>query len=248
MKTLFFSSTPSIEAFSKGVELVNSVFMQYYLFKDEIKELQMKVIDVGWGLERLLWYMTGKPTVYDATFPNQIELIKKQAGVKVDDMILQKYKSMSAELNFEEVANLKEEKRRIAGKLGITLEQMNNQLKPLQATYSIADHARTLLFALTDGALPSNMAGGYNLRVILRRAMSFNEECNLNVDLMKIVEMHAHELKPMFPELSDKQNLKEINEILEVEKKKFEETKTKSRSIIVDFLKRKELLTTDKLI
>ncbi len=244
----FSAFGPSIEAFANGVELVNSVFMQYYLFKDEIKELQMKVIDVGWGLERLLWYMTGKPTVYDATFPNQIEFIKKQAGVKVDEAIMQKYKAMSAELNFEEVANLKEEKRRIAGKLGITLEQMNNQLRPLQATYSIADHARTLLFALTDGALPSNMAGGYNLRVILRRAMSFNEECNLNVDLMGVVEMHAQELKPMFPELSDKQNLKEINEILNVEKRKFEDTKVKSRSIIVDLLKRKEQITTDKLI
>ena len=38
------------------------------------------------------------------------------------------------------------------------------------------DHTRTLLFAITDGALPSNIGGGYNLRIILRRALSFIEE------------------------------------------------------------------------
>jgi len=244
----FSAFGPSIESFANGLELVNSVFMQYYLFKNEMKDLQMKVIDVGWGLERLLWYQTGKPTVYDATFPKQIEFIKKQGGVQVDQKMLKKYSVLSSKLNIEEAVNIKLEREKIANTIGISVKQLNEQIRPLQATYAIADHTRTLLFALTDGALPSNMAGGYNLRVILRRALSFNEEVNLNVDLMKIIEMHAHELKEIYPELSNSENMDNISKILDVEKRKFEDTKEKAKNTVIEILNKGEKITTEKMI
>lgn len=60
---------PSIEYFVRGLEVGNMVFMQYKTFHDGSREeLQVKVIDVGVGLERIPWLMNGTATSYTETF------------------------------------------------------------------------------------------------------------------------------------------------------------------------------------
>ena len=54
---------------------------------------------------------------------------------------------------------------------------------PFETLSIIADHTRTLLFAISDGSLPSNVGGGYNLRIILRRtALLARFGWNLNLE------------------------------------------------------------------
>jgi alanyl-tRNA synthetase len=67
----------------------------------------------------------------------------------------------------------------------------------------IADHIRTLTFALTDGAVPSNVGRGYVLRRILRRAVRYgrqmlNAKTGFFSDLVPVVVQHFGEA---FPEL-----------------------------------------------
>lgn len=60
---------PSIEYFVRGLEVGNMVFMQYKTFHDGSREeLQIKVIDVGIGLERIAWLYNGSATSYVDTF------------------------------------------------------------------------------------------------------------------------------------------------------------------------------------
>ncbi|MDA4129786.1 MAG: alanine--tRNA ligase-related protein, partial [Thaumarchaeota archaeon] len=103
--------------------------------------------------------------------------------------------------------------------------------------YSILDHSRTLLFAISDGMLPSNVGGGYNLRVIFRRAQDFVFDLGLSLDLSDLASLHAESLREIYPELSD--HLEEVKTILDVEKRKYWNAKERS-SKIVDSLKKGE--------
>ncbi|MFW6282557.1 MAG: alanine--tRNA ligase-related protein, partial [Minisyncoccales bacterium] len=111
-----------------------------------------------------------------------------------------------------------------------------SKIWPNVGLYSIAEHTRTLLVALTDGGLPSNTGGGYNLRAILRRALSFIDEFNWNIKLIDVVKWHAEELKNLFPELSDK--LGEVSDILVHEEKKYNATKEKAKNVLVKYLEK----------
>ena len=70
----------------------------------------------------------------------------------------------------------------------------------------IADHVRTLTFAITDGALPSNEGRGYVLRRILRRAVRYGMQ-TLGAKpgfFSQLVPIVAVELGGAFPELLEK--------------------------------------------
>ena len=73
---------------------------------------------------------------------------------------------------------------------GITDDQLNKMITPLEGMYLIADHLRTLIFAITDGALPSNVGGGYNLRMMLRRINGTMNRLNLKLDVDELIDSH----------------------------------------------------------
>ena len=77
------------------------------------------------------------------------------------------------------------------------------QTKTNIAIRVIADHIRTLAFAIADGQLPSNTGAGYVIRRILRRAVRYGYQVlNLKEPFFyKLVEVLTKEMGGAFPEL-----------------------------------------------
>ncbi len=237
---------PSMEFFSRGLELGNQVYMTFEQTPQGNKELNLKVLDMGMGHERNAWFAKGSSTSYEATFPTVVKRLYKDTGIKVNKKMINSFLPYAPYLNMDEIKTPVDEVwKNIAKKTGYEVKELKKHIIQLSALYSIADHSRSLLFTLNDGALPSNVGGGYNLRVILRRALGFIDKYGWDIKFNELCHMHAKYLKPLFPEL--KNNLKEIEKILEIEKIKYNNTKQKSKKIIANLTK-KESISDNKLL
>ncbi len=221
---------PCMEYFSRGLELGNQVYMMYEVTPSGNKELNLKVLDMGMGHERNAWFTSGTSTSYESVFPTVAKKLYNIAGIKVDNDLITKFLPYSSYLNVDEVEDINKTWKTVAEKVGVPVNELKDEIIPLSAIYSIGEHTRSLLVALSDGALPSNVGGGYNLRVILRRALAFIDKYKWDINLPDIAREHAKYLKPLFPELSE--NLDAVEKIFDVEKNKYEATKQKSTQII----------------
>ena len=235
----------SLEFFSRGVELFNQVYTMFEQTPEGPRELKLKVLDMGLGQERVAWFSQGTPNIYEAIFPYVLSKLREITRIELDLELYNKFSQYSAYLNIDEVEDMDKAWQRVAKELKINVKELKNKIIPMTGLYSIADHARSLLFAINDGKLPSNVGGGYNLRVIFRRAFSFIAQFKWDIDMADVCVWHAEELKDFFPEMSE--HLDEIREILNVEKMKFFTTKKKAGKILEKIIK-KGNISPDTLI
>ncbi|MBN2790134.1 MAG: alanine--tRNA ligase [Candidatus Delongbacteria bacterium] len=90
----------------------------------------------------------------------------------------------------------------------------------------IADHARALLFSISDGGMPSNEGRGYVIRRILRRASRFGNKLGLNEPFIyKVVEKVAEVMGGEFSEI--KTHLTHAQKIIKAEEVSFLKTLSK---------------------
>lgn len=238
---------PSMEYFANGIELGNCVFMQFQdLGNGKYEQLKKPVIDMGAGFERLAWYTNGTPTSYDITFAELLDYLKKYTGIKFDTKLLSEFYKFAGELNVDEVKDINQKYEMISKKLGYSKDELFKILNPIQAMYAICDHTKTLLYTSTDGMLPSNSGGGYNLRILARRIFDLNELYNFNLDFNKIFELHVSSLKHFDPSLKD--GLQTACDVLDEEKKKYIQTKKVIENKLVSILSSEKQITSDDFL
>lgn len=100
----------------------------------------------------------------------------------------------------------------------------------------IADHIRTIAFAIGDGALPANEGRGYVLRRLLRRAVRFSQSLDINEPFMyQLVDTVADIMEPYYPEVKQKADF--IKRVIKSEEERFHETLEEGLAILNDMIK-----------
>jgi alanyl-tRNA synthetase len=184
---------------------------------------------MGSGAERWAWIGSGELTSYDAVFPEVMKYLYKASGVKRDEKFWKEFAVFAANLNIDEVDDLEKAWECIAQNMKTSVKVLKEKLLPVVALYSIADHTRTVLVALNDGELPSNVGGGYNLRNLLRRCFSFIEKYKWDIDLEKVFKLHLKEFGKWYTDLKESDVLFDV---LRLEKERYAKTREEAKKII----------------
>lgn len=99
----------------------------------------------------------------------------------------------------------------------------------------IADHIRTITFAIADGALPSNEGTGYVIRRVLRRAVRFGKELDFNEPfLYLLVPAVIEAMGSAYPEIVKGQE--HITRVIKREEERFYTTLDQGLEILESYL------------
>jgi alanyl-tRNA synthetase len=178
------------------LEIWNLVFSQFNHNPDgTYTPLPKQNIDTGMGLERIVSVIQNVPTNFDTDlFMPIIEKIEQFAN--------RKYKR-PGEVALSEIFGSEED--------------VNTPFKV------IADHIRTVAFAIGDGALPSNEGRGYVLRRLLRRAVRYAKQIGIEKPFMfELVPTVGEIMNDFYPEVTEKCEF--IQRVIKNEELRFHET------------------------
>ncbi len=236
------NSGPCYEVCVRGVELATLVFIQYKMLPNgEKKEIPLKIVDTGYGLERFAWISQGTPTAYDASFGTVIQRLRELSSTEVDESILAENARVAGMMDIETFADIRILRKRVAKKLNLPLEDLEASVKPMETIYAIADHTRCLAFMLADGVIPSNVKEGYLARLILRRTLRLIDELDLEESLKNIMEIQIDFLESQYPEI--REHHQHILNVIDLEEKRYKKTINKGKRIVkktINYLKREK--------
>jgi len=211
------------------IEIWNLVFIQFNAEADgSFKNLPARHVDTGAGFERICSILqctknfkdfTGVISNYETdVFRPIFDALEKLSG--------KKYGSTLPKPG-----------------LGSGGSGLGEQEKIDVAFRVIADHIRTLSFAIADGILPSNEGRGYVLRRILRRAVRYGRSLGVHEPFFhKLTEVLVSQMGGVFPEL--KKHQKKIEQTIHSEEQSF--SKTLDRGIELFNETRDAILKTKK--
>jgi alanyl-tRNA synthetase len=219
------------------IEIWNLVFIQFNANADgTFSPLPQRHVDTGMGLERITAMIQGTKNFTDFTgiisnyetdvFRPIFDELEKLSGKKYTSTLPGRVgvspagSGVSPERSF----NLSEKAAPQDAALGgQDAHPTRNQIAIDIAFRVIADHIRTLSFAIADGIQPSNEGRGYVLRRILRRAVRYGRTLGFHDPFFYgLVDVLAQTIGDVFPELRAKQSL--ISDTLRREEGSFNRT------------------------
>ncbi len=231
---------PALEVIVGGLELATLVFMnleedatgEVEIKGERYSEMELQIIDTGYGLERFCWAAAGTPTIYEAIYPETVawlrslsgfdDVVAKLEGVDTD-LLLSELSMLAGILNIDVGVDVDALYQRLVERLGergvdISLSDLKSVTEPLSAIYAIPDHLDALCNMLGDGLVPSNVKAGYLARMMARRVLKLRDELGLDISL---ADLGAHHLDTNLSQRNLSQTREGILQILALEENRY---------------------------
>jgi len=208
------------------IEIWNLVFIQFNANPDgTFSPLPAKHVDTGMGFERVTSIIQGTNGLKDFAnarisnyetdiFRPIFDAVEKLSGKKYGSTLPNPGGTGDSPVPVGDPPG---------GKGSDSSLPTNSQIQIDIAFRVIADHIRTLSFAIADGIQPGNNDRNYVLRRILRRAVRYGRTLGFKEPFFyKLVDVLADTMGDVFPEIRAKK--KQVQETIRIEEEAFNKT------------------------
>jgi alanyl-tRNA synthetase len=234
---------PSVEVLIGGLEIATLVFMSlgrqktegpgYELKGEMYYPMKLRIVDTGYGLERLVWASKGSPTIYDAVFPEMVSRVMSAAGLShmLDNKEYTKLLALNAKFaGLMDISgtNLFNLRKKVAAAIDVSPEKLDKMITPIEKVYAIVDHTRCLAYLLGDCIVPSNVREGYLARLVIRRTLRMMNELNIREPLADLIEQQTN----IIGSGKFEQDIAVVREIVERETEKYASTLERGTRIV----------------
>ena len=234
---------------ARCIEIWNLVFIQFNANPDgTFSPLPARHVDTGMGFERVTAMIQGTKNFSDfsATVSNYETDIFRPIFDEIEKLSGKSYggtlpgrqaSSLSRPVGFQPAESSdRQDARRPSPAGSLTSEPQHDEeqrgkQEPIDIAFRvIADHIRTLSFAIADGIQPSNEGRGYVLRRILRRAVRYGRSLGFHEPFFyHLVDVLTRTMGDVFPELRTQQS--QVKETIKREEESFNRTLDKGISL-----------------
>ena len=234
---------PSVEVLIGGLEVATLVFMSlgrqktadkgYDLKGEMYYPMKLRIVDTGYGLERLVWASKGSPTIYDAVFPEMVSRVMSAAGLNhmLDNKDYTKILALNAKFaGLMDISgtNLFNLRKKVAAAIEVSPEKLDKMITPIEKVYAIVDHTRCLAYMLGDCIVPSNVREGYLARLVIRRTLRMMSELKITEPLADLIEEQTR----IIGAGKFEQDIAVVREIVERETEKYAATLERGTRIV----------------
>jgi alanyl-tRNA synthetase len=234
---------PSVEVLIGGLEIATLVFMSlgrqktegpgYELKGEMYYPMKLRIVDTGYGLERLVWASKGSPTIYDAVFPEMVSRVMGAAGLShmLDNKEYTKLLALNAKFaGLMDISgtNLFNLRKKVAAAIDVSPEKLDKMITPIEKVYAIVDHTRCLAYMLGDCIVPSNVREGYLARLVIRRTLRMMNELKIQEPLADLIEQQT----AIIGQKKFEQDITVVREIVERETEKYAATLERGTRIV----------------
>lgn len=229
---------PCFEVTVGGLEVATLVFMMYEVSNGSYVEMPLKIVDTGYGIERLAWLTQKSPTAFHAIYGDLVGAYHKVLGIEEPPQkLLWALFKRSGRLDLRNVEQFELVKNSLVRDVGLPIDEVSKYLDGAVQVYTVLDHMKTAILMLSDGVVPSNSGEGYLARLVLRRVFRILAKLGIRLDdIYKLVDLQIRTWKTLFPKLEAAE--KYIHEVLDIEYGKFRELLEKAPSIVRRYIGR----------
>ncbi|MCR6690829.1 MAG: alanine--tRNA ligase [archaeon YNP-LCB-003-016] len=207
---------PCLEVCVGGLEIATLVFMMYKVIDDKYELMPMRIVDTGYGLERILWESQSKPTIFHSIYDEILNDVLSKSDIEDKSEMLREYVYKSSMGDRQDYKTYGE------------------YLNIIQGVFALLDYTKCLTFMLADGLVPSNSGGGYLARLLIRRALRLINTTKINLSLKDLIKLQIRKWGKTYRHIAEMEE--EIYDMLNEEEEKYIATMKRGERIIQNII------------